>query len=180
MIFRQEPDKIQAILNDLLEVDYVLMIDVIATASGHTKFSISIRALLEECITRLIQDAIENPNMKHKNYFTELKEFLKPYFFQQFQDMHVRAFLLMENHKSLKEAFSDNKILDMTRDKDSFLSLIISELVLMKSFYSTLFNLSKDPDFVGWKYYFVLVNQFLTDNPDLGYTGRMKRKKNII
>lgn len=181
MLFRhQEPEKIQPIFNDLFDGEYILLIDLITTSCGHSKFSLSIRYLLEDGVFRLLQKVTQNPKTIQKNYFTEIKLRLKPYFVQQFQDIHLRTLLKLENHESLKAAFSDPKIHDMTREKNTFYDTLINEVVLMQSVYSNLYNLSRGIDFVGWKYYFILINQFLTDNPQIGYTGRMKCKRNKL
>lgn len=135
--------------------------------------------MLEECISRLIHDLTENPNILKKKYFKKLKVILQHYYIELFKDIHLQIFLKLEN-QSLKEAFIDRSLLEMNRDKTTFLSSLIGEIVLMKGFFVKILYCTKDPDFTGWKLYFILLNQYLLDNTDVGVTTRIKSKRIYI
>lgn len=135
--------------------------------------------MLEECISRLIHDLTENPNILKKKYFKKLKVILQHYYIELFKDIHLKIFLKLEN-QSLKEAFIDRSLLEMNRDKTTFLSSLIGEIVLMKGFFVKILYCTKDPDFTGWKLYFILLNQYLLDNTDVGVTTRIKSKRIYI
>lgn len=103
---------------------------------------------------------------------------LRPYYIQRFQDLHFNIFLKLEN-QPLKEAFIDKSLLEMNRDETTFYSTLIGEVVLMKGFFVNILYCTKDADFTGWKFFFILLNQYLADNTDIGVTTRIKSREDF-
>lgn len=164
---RQDSNKVHPILNDLLETEYVLIADLIQSSCGNSSIAHQIKSLLEESISSLIQDLIENPNCLKNNYFNELKVILPEIYIQSFRDLHFNLFLKLEN-KSLNEFFKDKQLLEIKRDGNTIFSSLVDEICSSNGFLVKLLNCTRDPDFTGWKFFFILLDHFLIDRIDDG------------
>lgn len=113
------------------------------------------------------------------NYFTELKVVLPDVYIQWFRTLHFNLLLRLES-VSLSECFKDRQLIEFYRNENTIFSSLVGEVTSLKGFLVKLLNCTKDPEFTGWKFFFILLDQFLAERIDDVIVLRIKSKSRYL
>lgn len=159
----KNPEEAQLILNDLLEMEFILLADLVRHMNSTNPMSIQITDILQEGFKRLCVDLCGNPALLSQNYLDALGPLVSEEPIEALKNIHLKLFLNESSQCSVEEAVRQQKqwndVIEL--DSKSALNSIIASIVAGHSdsckFFQTLLEYSQMDKFNCWKFYLMFL-----------------------
>ncbi|XP_020712777.1 uncharacterized protein LOC101455660 isoform X2 [Ceratitis capitata] len=152
-------EEVQLQLNDFLEAEFELIKELFTIAHYDSSNAISLNDALEECLSRLYIDLIENPNINDLKYIDTITDNMPKDFKISLAQRHIRVCLDLHNSDT-KTAFAKfTTWINEGVDDIQFTKVLYDKLFkdYEEESVSYLFKLSTQENFNQWKFYFILL-----------------------
>ncbi|XP_065087948.1 uncharacterized protein LOC135709497 [Ochlerotatus camptorhynchus] len=153
-------ETIQQVMNDLLEVEHVLLADLVSNSLLDTESSTTLKAVLHESFSSVLDDLITDPNVVPCNYLEKLKVHLNGPELTQVRLQHMQLLLAKESTCTLGEAIGLQAQWrsECSERCSTSLGRIMNEIVVDQgSSIESLFSVAKAGS-VSWKYFLSLLH----------------------
>ncbi|XP_011188607.1 uncharacterized protein LOC105216041 [Zeugodacus cucurbitae] len=155
----ENDEEIQLILNDFLEAEFELLKELYTVAYYDSSNAISLNDALDECLSRLYTDLIQNPKINDLTYINGITKNMPPDFILNLMQRHIR--IALDLHKSnAKKAFGNfSNWINEGVDEIQFTKELYEKLLKHseQEAISYLFKLSSLEHFNQWKFYLILL-----------------------
>lgn len=162
----------QLILNDLLEVEFDLLADLLRHVDGTSSSSMLVIELITNSIQELIVDFCNNPNAITTNYLDEMNGLVSKQVLESVKAMHVKIFLQSGPKCSVEDAVKQFKSWneEARQCKMSTLHRLIASMVNVRHKHGEILNKilheAVGDGFECWKFYFLFVQRVTDEELD--------------
>lgn len=162
-VHNKNPEEAQLILNDLLEMEFILLADLVRHINSTNPISIQISDILQEGFKRMCIDLCGNSALLSQNYLNLLEPLVPDEPMDALKNIHLKLFLTESSKSSVEEAVSQQKQwndeieLDSKTAFNSIIASIVSEHSDSCKFFRTLLDYSQMDTFECWKFYLMFV-----------------------
>lgn len=164
----EDAEGTQLILNDLLEIEFNLLANLIKNLSCNNIHSIKVTQLLEEAFQRYINDTICDENISQRspqrssNYLQQVATHLTPHDLEAVKTLHLKLFLEQDktNIADAVKLQREWNIIEIPCSTANIMSSIITDNAATLAH---LFNFAKSTNFEGWKWYLLFLHLIVAD-----------------
>lgn len=162
-VHNKNPEEAQLILNDLLEMEFILLADLVRHINSTNPMSIQITDILQEGFKRLCVDLCGNPALLSQNYLNAIEPLVPDEPMEALKNIHLKLFLTESSKSSVAEAVSqqkrwnDENKLNSETAFNSIIASIVSEHSDSCKFFQTLLDYSQMDTFECWKFYLMFL-----------------------
>ncbi|XP_039956741.1 uncharacterized protein LOC120772298 [Bactrocera tryoni] len=155
----ENDEEMQLILNDFLEAEFELLKELYTVAHYDSNNAIRLNDALDECLSRLYTDLIENPQLNDLTYINGITKNMPTDFTVSLMQRHIGT--VLDLHKSnAKTAFGNfSNWINEGVDEIQFTKGLYEKLLRHseQEAISYLFKLSSLEHFSQWKFYLILL-----------------------
>lgn len=158
-VHNKNAEEAQLILNDLFEMEFSLLADLVQHMNSTNQTSIQIGDILQEGFRRLCADLCGNPALLSQNYLDALVPLVPDESMDFLKSIHLKLFLTESSKSTTEDAVRQQKRWTDQFDvepKSSF-NLFLDSITAGHSdhckFFQNLLQYSQEDDFKFWRFY---------------------------
>lgn len=162
-IHNKNPEEAQLILNDLFEMEFILLADLVQHLNSTSPTSIQIADILREGFRRLCVDLCESSTLFTRNYLAELEPLVPDETMETLKSIHLKLFLTESTKNSAEEAVRMQKQWNDEFDAEtrsafnSMIASIVAGHIDNCKFFRTLLEYSQTDNFKCWRFYLLFL-----------------------
>lgn len=156
-------EEAQLILNDLFEMEFILLADLVQHMNSTNPISIQISDILQEGVKHLCIDLCGNSTVLSQNYLLALVPLVLDESMESLKSIHLKQFLTESSRNTVAEAVCQQKRWndEFEASQNSVFNSIIESIVADRTecckFFQTILEYSQSESFECWRFYLLFL-----------------------